>query len=187
MSGMVSLNMIGPSKVSASRCRPISSMRIRSHSPLSAALMSISGSSMGTSPSFTGEHILGAILFEMTMDRTFGGQAAADYLWETKHVVPFLKVDKGLADEAQGVRLMKPIAGLDTLLERAKAAHIFGTKMRSLIRSADPDGIAANVAQKFELGRQIAAAGLVPILEPEIDIKAADKGECERILMDEIG
>ena len=140
-----------------------------------------------SSPSFTGEHILGAILFEMTMDRTFGGQPAADYLWETKHVVPFLKVDKGLADEAQGVRLMKPIAGLDTLLERAKAAHIFGTKMRSLIRSADPDGIAANVAQQFELGRQIAATGLVPILEPEIDIKAADKGECERILMDEIG
>jgi len=140
-----------------------------------------------TSPSFTGEHILGGILFEMTMDRTFGGKPAADYLWETKHVVPFLKVDKGLADEAQGVRLMKPIAGLDTLLERAKAAHIFGTKMRSLIRSADPDGIAANVAQQFELGRQIAATGLVPILEPEIDIKAADKGECERILMDEIG
>ena len=140
-----------------------------------------------TSPSFTGEHILGGILFEMTMDRTFGGKPAADYLWETKHVVPFLKVDKGLADEAQGVRLMKPIAGLDTLLERAKAAHIFGTKMRSLIRSADPAGIAANVAQQFELGRQIAATGLVPILEPEIDIKAADKGECERILMDEIG
>src|SRR5665811_1766725 len=85
-----------------------------------------------TSPSFTGEHILGAILFEMTMDRMFGGQPAADYLWETKHVVPFLKVDKALADEAQGVRLMKPIAGLDTLLERAKAAHIFGTKMRSV-------------------------------------------------------
>ena len=129
-----------------------------------------------TSPSFTGEHILGGILFEMTMDRTFGGQPAADYLWETKHVVPFLKVDKGLADEAHGVRLMKPIVGLDALLERAKDARIFGTKMRSLIRSADPDGIAANVGQQFELGRQIAAAGLVPILEPEIDINAADKG-----------
>ena len=140
-----------------------------------------------TSPSFTGEHILGGILFEMTMDRTFGGQPAADYLWETKHVVPFLKVDKGLADEAHGVRLMKPIVGLDALLERAKDARIFGTKMRSLIRSADPDGIAANVGQQFELGRQIAATGLVPILEPEIDINAADKGECERILMDEIG
>ncbi len=140
-----------------------------------------------TSPSFTGEHILGAILFEMTMDRTFGGQPAADYLWETKHVVPFLKVDKGLADEADGVRLMKPIPGLDALLERAKASHIFGTKMRSVILSADRDGIAANVAQQFELGRRIAAADLVPILEPEIDIKATDKGECERILMDEIG
>ena len=140
-----------------------------------------------TSPSFTGEHILGGILFEMTMDRTFGGQPAADYLWETKHVVPFLKVDKGLADEAHGVRLMKPIVGLDALLERAKDARIFGTKMRSLIRSADPDGIAANVGQQFELGRQIAATGLVPILEPEIDINAADKGECERLLMDEIG
>ena len=140
-----------------------------------------------TSSAFTGERILGAILFEMTMERQVEGMGAAEYLWETKRVVPFLKVDKGLADEAQGVRLMKPIAGLDTLLERAKAARIFGTKMRSLIRSADPDGIAANVAQQFELGRQIAAAGLVPILEPEIDIKAADKGECERILMDEIG
>ena len=139
------------------------------------------------SPSFSGSHILGAILFEMTMDRTFGGQPAADYLWETKHIVPFLKVDKGLADEAQGVRLMKPIPGLDALLERAKAARIFGTKMRSVIRSADRDGIAANVAQQFELGRQISAAGLVPILEPEVDITAADKGECEQILMDEIG
>jgi fructose-bisphosphate aldolase class I len=140
-----------------------------------------------TSPSFSGAQILGAILFEMTMDRTFAGQASADYLWETKHVVPFLKVDKGLADEAQGVRLMKPIPGLDDLLERATAAHIFGTKMRSVIRSADREGIGAIVDQQFELGRRIAAAGLVPILEPEIDIKATDKGECERILMDEIG
>jgi fructose-bisphosphate aldolase class I len=140
-----------------------------------------------TSPSFNGAQILGAILFEMTLDRTFGGQPAADYLWETKHVVPFLKVDKGLADEAQGVRLMKPIPDLDALLERAKAAHVFGTKMRSVILSADPEGIAAAVAQQFDLGRQIAAADLVPILEPEIDIKAADKGECERILMDAIG
>jgi fructose-bisphosphate aldolase class I len=139
------------------------------------------------SPAFNGSHILGAILFEMTMDRTFGGQASADYLWEAKHVVPFLKVDKGLADEAQGVRLMKPIPGLDTLLERAKAARIFGTKMRSVIRSADRDGIAAIVAQQFELGRQISAADLVPILEPEVDITAPDKGECEQILMDEIG
>jgi fructose-bisphosphate aldolase class I len=140
-----------------------------------------------TSPSFTGAQILGAILFEMTLDRTFAGQPAADYLWETKHVVPFLKVDKGLADEAQGVRLMKPIPDLDALLERAKAAHVFGTKMRSVILSADRDGIAAAVAQQFDLGRRIAAADLVPILEPEIDIKAPDKAECERILMDEIG
>lgn len=140
-----------------------------------------------TSPSFSGAQILGAILFEMTMDRTFAGQASADYLWETKHVVPFLKVDKGLADEAQGVRLMKPIPGLDDLLERATAAHIFGTKMRSVIRSADREGIGAIVEQQFELGRRIAAAGLVPILEPEIDIAAPDKAACEQILMDAIG
>jgi fructose-bisphosphate aldolase class I len=140
-----------------------------------------------TSPSFGGAHILGAILFEMTLDRTFAGQPAADYLWETKHVVPFVKVDKGLAEEAQGARLMKPIPALDALLERAKAAHIFGTKMRSVIMSADRDGIAAIVAQQFELGRRIAAADLVPILEPEVDIKAVDKAECEQILMDEIG
>ena len=140
-----------------------------------------------TSPSFSGAHILGAILFERTMDGTFAGRPAADYLWETKHVVPFLKVDKGLADEAQGVRLMKPIPGLDDLLQRATAAHIFGTKMRSVIRSADPAGIAAVVDQQFELGRRIAAAGLVPILEPEVDIAAPDKAECERLLMDGIG
>lgn len=140
-----------------------------------------------TSPSFTGARILGAILFEKTLDRTFGGLPAADYLWETKHVVPFLKVDKGLADEAQGVRLMKPIPDLDDLLQRATAAHIFGTKMRSVISSADRDGIRAVVAQQFGLGRRITAADLVPILEPEIDIKAPDKGECERILLDEIG
>lgn len=140
-----------------------------------------------TSPSFTGAHILGAILFEKTLDRTFAGMPAADYLWETKHVVPFLKVDKGLEDEAHGVRLMKPLPTLDSLLERAIAGHVFGTKMRSLILSADHEGIAAVVAQQFEIGRRIAAADLVPILEPEIDIKAADKGECERILLDEIG
>lgn len=140
-----------------------------------------------TSPSFTGAHILGAILFEKTLDRTFAGMPAADYLWETKHVVPFLKVDKGLEDEDHGVRLMKPIDTLDSLLERATAGHVFGTKMRSLILSADHEGIAAVVAQQFEIGRRIAAADLVPILEPEIDIKAADKGECERILLDEIG
>lgn len=140
-----------------------------------------------TSPSFSGARILGAILFEMTLERKFAGQPAADYLWETKHVVPFLKVDQGLADEAHGVRLMKPINGLDALLERAKAAHVFGTKMRSVIKSADPEGIASIVAQQFQLGSQIANAGLVPILEPEVDINAPDKGECERILLDEIG
>lgn len=140
-----------------------------------------------TSPSFSGAHILGAILFEKTMNRPFAGKPAADYLWETKHVVPFLKVDKGLADEAQGVRLMKPIPDLDDLLERANAAHIFGTKMRSVISSADRDGIRAIVAQQFGLGRRIAGADLVPILEPEIDIKATDKAECEQILLDEIG
>jgi fructose-bisphosphate aldolase class I len=140
-----------------------------------------------TSPSFTGAHILGAILFERTMDRTFGCQPAADYLWETKHVVPFLKVDKGLADEEQGVQLMKQIPDLDALLERAKAARIFGTKMRSVIRSADPEGIAAIVDQQFGLGHRIAATGLVPILEPEIDINATDKAQCEELLMDAIG
>ncbi|MBK9696347.1 MAG: fructose bisphosphate aldolase [Propionibacteriaceae bacterium] len=140
-----------------------------------------------TSPSFTGKRILGAILFEKTMDRTFEGQPAADFLWETKHVVPFLKVDKGLLEAADGVQLMKPIPDLDELLGRATAARVFGTKMRSVIKSADPVGIAAIVAQQFEVGQRISAAGLVPILEPEIDIKAPDKAECERILADEIG
>ncbi len=140
-----------------------------------------------TSPSFTGQHILGAILFEKTMDRSFAGRDAADYLWEEKHVIPFLKVDKGLEAEADGVRLMKPIPDLDALLERANEKHIFGTKMRSVISSANREGIAANVAQQFDIGRRIAAAGLVPILEPEIDIKAPDKAECEQLLLDEIG
>lgn len=140
-----------------------------------------------TSPSFTGKRILGAILFEKTMDRTFEGQPAADFLWETKHVVPFLKVDKGLLEAADGVQLMKPIPDLGELLGRATAARVFGTKMRSVIKSADPVGIAAIVAQQFEVGQRISAAGLVPILEPEIDIKAPDKAECERILADEIG
>jgi fructose-bisphosphate aldolase class I len=126
-----------------------------------------------TSPSFTGHHVLGAILFEKTMDRTFAGQPAADYLWETKHVIPFLKVDQGLLPEADGVRLMKPIDGLDDLLARARDKHIFGTKMRSVIASANPAAIAA--------------AGLVPILEPEIDIKAPDKAECEQLLAEQIG
>ncbi|MGC3953357.1 MAG: fructose bisphosphate aldolase [Propionicimonas sp.] len=139
-----------------------------------------------TSPAFTGEHILGAILFEQTMEREFAGRPAADYLWQEKHVIPFLKVDKGLAEEADGVRLMKPIPDLDDLLARANAHNVFGTKMRSVISSADRAGIAAIVDQQFDLGRRISAAGLVPILEPEIDIKAADKGECEQILLEQL-
>ena len=139
-----------------------------------------------TSPAFTGDHILASILFEKTMDRTFAGKPAADYLWEDKHILPILKVDKGLVDHADGVRLMKPNPALDTLLARAKDAHIFGTKMRSVILEANPVGIAANVGQQFEIGARIASAGLVPILEPEVDIKAADKEQCEEILLNEI-
>ena len=138
------------------------------------------------SPSFSGEHILGAILFEATMDRTFDGMPAGDFLWERKTILPFLKVDKGLREEADGVRLMKPIDDLDGLLARAKAARMFGTKMRSLIQGAGPAGITAIVAQQFDIGHRIAATGLVPILEPEIDIHSPDKSECERILLEEI-
>ena len=139
-----------------------------------------------TSPAFTSEHILAAILFEKTMDRTFAGQPAADYLWDTKKILPILKVDKGLADPANGVRLMKPIGDLADLLERAKKAHIFGTKMRSVVLSANAEGIASNVEQQFAFARQISDAGLIPILEPEIDIKAPDKEESEQILLAEI-
>ena len=138
------------------------------------------------SPSFTGEHILGSILFEKTMDRTFDGVPAGDYLWEQKSILPILKVDKGLLAEADGVRLMKPIEGLDELLERAKSARMFGTKMRSVIQAAGPAGISAIVAQQFDIGHRIAGAGLVAILEPEIDIHSPDKSECERILLEEI-
>lgn len=119
------------------------------------------------SPSFTGDKVLGAILFENTMDRKIEGLPTCQYLWEKKNVVPFLKVDKGLADEANGVQLMKPIPGLDALLKRAKEAGAFGTKMRSVINSANAEGIEAIVVQQFEVGKQIIAAGLVPILEPE--------------------
>lgn len=135
-----------------------------------------------TSPAFDGKRILAAILFEMTMDRDIEGRGTADYLWNVKRVVPFLKVDKGLAGEAQGVQLMKPMPDLDGLLDRAKAKGIFGTKMRSVIASANPDGIKAIVDQQFEIGRQIIAKGLIPIIEPEVDIKAPDKPECENIL-----
>ncbi|WP_104805168.1 fructose bisphosphate aldolase [Blautia marasmi] len=134
------------------------------------------------SPAFTSEHILAAILFEKTMEREVEGKLTADYLWEEKHILPILKVDKGLAPAESGVQLMKPIPGLDELLERAKERHIFGTKMRSVIKEANDAGIRAVVKQQFELGVQIAKAGLVPILEPEIDIFSVDKAESERIM-----
>jgi len=134
------------------------------------------------SPAFDGRRVLGAILFEQTMDRQFDGLDAADYLWQRKQVVPFLKVDKGLADEADGVQLMKPIAGLDALLKRAVAKNIFGTKMRSVVNGANQKGIDAVLDQQFEIGRQIFAAGLMPILEPEVSIKAADKEQAEALL-----
>lgn len=137
-------------------------------------------------PDFTGERILGAILFENTMDREMGGKSSAAYLWEDRGVVPFLKVDKGLLDDADGVRLMKPMGDLDSLLNRAAEGGIFGTKMRSVIDSASPTGIAANVAQQFEVGQQILGHGLVPILEPEITISIKDKAEAEEILLSEI-
>jgi len=137
-----------------------------------------------TSPSFNGERVLGAILFEQTMDRQVEGRDTGSYLWDEKGVVPFLKVDKGLADEADGVQLMKPIADLDALLARASEQEIFGTKMRSVVKLANPDGIQRIVDQQFEVGRQILAAGLVPILEPEVDIHSSEKAEAERLLRD---
>lgn len=139
-----------------------------------------------TSPSFTSDHILAAILFENTMERKIGDKLTADYLWEEKGIIPILKVDKGLAEETDGVRLMKPIPGLDELLGRAVERHIFGTKMRSVIKQANPVGIKKIVDQQFEIGVRIAAAGLVPILEPEIDIYSPDKAESEQIMKDEI-
>ena len=134
------------------------------------------------SPAFSGQHILGAILFENTMNRTIDGELTADYLWKHKKVVPFLKVDKGLADLKNGVQLMKPITGLDELLKQAVSKNIFGTKMRSVIKDANPEGIAAIVAQQFEVAKQIARAGLVPIIEPEVDIHSPDRKESEAIL-----
>ncbi len=135
-----------------------------------------------TSPSFSDDRILGAILFENTMDRDIGGKATADYLWEEKGVVPFLKIDKGLADENDGVQLMKPIPDLEALLQKAKSKNIFGTKMRSVIKQASASGIEAIVKQQFELGRQIVTAGLVPIIEPEIDIHCPKKAAAEALL-----
>ncbi len=139
-----------------------------------------------TSPAFKGERILGAILFENTMDRDIEGKPTADYLWQKKGVVPFLKVDKGLQDERDGVQLMKPIGALDELLARAKAKNVFGTKMRSVILQANAAGIAAIAAQQFEVGKQILAAGLVPILEPEVDIHCPQKAEAETLLKAEL-
>ena len=135
-----------------------------------------------TSPSFGGNRILGAILFENTMDREIEGQSTASYLWNEKNVAPFLKVDKGLADEEHGVQLMKPMPDLAELLGKAKQNGIFGTKMRSVIKQANPAGIEAIVKQQFDIGRQIAAAGFVPIIEPEVDIHCPDKEEAEDIL-----
>ena len=139
-----------------------------------------------TSPAFTSEHILAAILFEMTMDRQIEGQYTADYLWEKKGILPILKVDKGLAPLENDVQLMKPIGNLKELLERAGQRHIFGTKMRSVIKGANPDGIRAIVDQQFEIGLEIAKAGFVPILEPEVDITLPDKEKCEILLKAEI-
>jgi fructose-bisphosphate aldolase class I len=135
-----------------------------------------------TSPSFNGDRILGAILFEGTMDRDIEGQPTADYLWSKKRVVPFLKVDKGLAEENDGVHLMKPMPGLPTLLDRANAKHIFGTKMRSVINQANAVGIKAVVCQQFNVAEQILAAGIMPIIEPEVDIHCPDKAGAEALL-----
>jgi fructose-bisphosphate aldolase class I len=139
-----------------------------------------------TSPSFSGDRVLGAILFEGTMDRDIEGQGAADYLWNEKQVVPILKVDKGLADEVDGVQVMKPIPDLDALLERAIGKHVFGTKMRSFIKDANKSGVNAVVDQQFDVGLQILGHGLVPIIEPEVDIKSAAKGEAEELLKEAI-
>lgn len=139
-----------------------------------------------TSPSFGGNRILAAILFENTMDREIQGRPTADYLWNVKKVVPILKVDKGLEAEANGVQIMKPMPDLDRLLARAKAKGIFGTKMRSVIKQANPAGIRAVVDQQFAVARQIIAAGLVPIIEPEVDIKCPDKAAAEDLLKAEI-
>ena len=139
-----------------------------------------------TDSAFNGDRVLGAILFENTLDRDVEGMPSSQYLWTQKNVVPFLKVDKGLADEANGVQVMKPIPGLAELLEKAKAQGVFGTKMRSVIKEANAEGIAAVVAQQFEIGLQIVEAGLVPIIEPEVDINSATKAESEAILKAEI-
>jgi fructose-bisphosphate aldolase, class I len=135
-----------------------------------------------TSPSFNGDRVLGTILFEQTMDREVEGRGTADYLWSVKQIVPFVKVDKGLADEANGAQMMKPMPNLDALLARARAKRVFGTKMRSVIKQADVKGIEDVVAQQFAIAKQILRADLVPIIEPEVDIRATDKEAAERLL-----
>ncbi|MGY0562527.1 MAG: fructose bisphosphate aldolase [Paraglaciecola chathamensis] len=135
-----------------------------------------------TSPAFNGKRVLGAILFENTLDREIGGKSSAHFLWQEKNVVPFLKVDKGLQDEADGVQLMKPIADLDSLLAKANAQDVFGTKMRSVVKLGNKAGIDAIVAQQFEVGKQILAAGLMPIIEPEVDINSPEKAQAEALL-----
>lgn len=139
-----------------------------------------------TSPAFTGERVIGAILFEMTMDREVEGMGSAEYLWKKKSIVPFLKVDKGLADEENGVQLMKPIPGLDDLLGKATGHQVFGTKMRSVIKLANEAGVAAIVDQQFDVGRRIIDAGLVPIIEPEVDINSPQKAGAEVLLRNAI-
>ncbi len=135
-----------------------------------------------TSPAFTGERVMGAILFEMTMDRQVLGQDTGDYLWNEKGVVPFIKVDKGLADEENGAQIMKPIPGLDDLLSRSVEKNMFGTKMRSVVKMANQAGVDAVVAQQFEVGQQIIGHGLVPIIEPEVDINSPEKAAAEAML-----
>ncbi len=139
-----------------------------------------------TSPSLGGYRFLGAILFENTMDRDIEGQSTASYLWNVKNVAPFLKVDKGLADEVDGAQVMKPMPDLPALLEKAKTNGIFGTKMRSVIKQANPAGVKAVVDQQFEIGKQIIAAGFVPIIEPEVDIHCPNKADAEGLLHDAI-
>lgn len=149
-------------------------------------LMHAMRSRIATAPAFTGDKVIAAILFEMTMDREIGGKPAAAYLWEDRRVVPFLKIDKGLTEAQDGVRMMKPIPGLSGLLDRAVAHGIFGTKERSVIDAANRAGIGAIVEQQFDLGAEVLAKGLVPILEPEVTISIADKAEAEAMLLDEI-
>jgi fructose-bisphosphate aldolase class I len=139
-----------------------------------------------TNPAFTGERVLGAILFENTLDREIKGKTSAHYLWQEKQVVPFLKVDKGLEEEANGVQLMKPMSELDALLAKANAQDVFGTKMRSVVKQANQEGIKAVVAQQFEVGQQILAAGLIPIIEPEVDIHCPEKSKAEALLKAEL-